>query len=250
MKILLLQIEDRNDPKLKNLMNQNQKFCSTNSELEYVFLTKSKEDVPPYWAKVFEITKLMKQRNDIDYVMWLDSDALLVNFSNLKTLLKSNPQYSFFCSPDAPIWLSSFNAGAFVVKNNSIGNQIMNVWCTYYPRQNWTNQNGAWSTTGAWAGKDYEQGSFVSYILTNNKFKQHICMQPYFIFQSMSCSFIDPKTISVHLSGFLKNLPTAESCYDTNYKTANSINYALLYGLCVTFVLFVVLILLVVKNKI
>ena len=74
MKLLILQIEDRNNPLLDKLMNKNKIFCKKHN-IEYIYLKKSSFAVPPYWAKIFEINKLLSEKPYIDYIIWLDSDA-------------------------------------------------------------------------------------------------------------------------------------------------------------------------------
>ena len=81
--MLLLQMEDRKKQPLTTFLRHNEKTCAENN-MKYVFLEKSRFHAPPYWQKVFELDYCMKTNPTIDYVMWLDSDAFLSDFSVLK----------------------------------------------------------------------------------------------------------------------------------------------------------------------
>jgi hypothetical protein len=160
MKILLLQIEDRNDDKLKKFMENNEKICNENN-IKYISLKKSRDHVPPYWGKIFEINKIMEEDKTIDYVIWLDSDAFFINYNNKRfhDFLKKYEKYSMIYTKDMPPWeLGDFNAGSFIVKNNEIGRNIIKEWMLYYKSHNWTYKNSKWETKMVWAGEDYEQG--------------------------------------------------------------------------------------------
>jgi hypothetical protein len=79
--VSVLQLENRKNDLLKILMDENAEICKKNN-MKYVFLENSSFYVPPYWAKIFEIYKLLKQYTDIEYFVWLDSDAFFMNFDN------------------------------------------------------------------------------------------------------------------------------------------------------------------------
>ena len=85
MKLLVLQIEDIDDKFLNKLMKSNKNICQ-NNDIQYVFYKKSNQNVPPYWAKVYEIKKIMDQGIDVDYILWVDSDAFFINFNKERIL--------------------------------------------------------------------------------------------------------------------------------------------------------------------
>lgn len=199
--MLLLQMEDRKKQPLTTFLRQNEKTCAENN-MKYVFLEKSRFHAPPYWQKVFELDYCMKTNPTIDYVMWLDSDAFLSDFSVLKMqqFLQKYQDYSMIISGDMPPWHSRFNAGAFIVKNDAIGKTIVKDWIATYPPHKWTYHNSKWTTESAWAGEDYEQGAFVKYVLP--RYKKHIVKVHYSILNNHVCN--NKKTISVHLAGIYK----------------------------------------------
>ena len=87
-KILVLQIEDRSDNFLNKLLNENKEICKANG-IEYIFMNNTSSTISPYWRKVFEINNIMKKEEykTIDYIMWLDSDAFLFQFTKEKLII-------------------------------------------------------------------------------------------------------------------------------------------------------------------
>ena len=84
--VLVLQIEDRSDDQfLQDSMQINKYICEQNN-MQYEFLYKSKDNVPPYWGKVFEIDRILtsNEYSNIDYIFWIDSDAFFLNFDKSK----------------------------------------------------------------------------------------------------------------------------------------------------------------------
>ena len=77
-----------------------------------------------------------------------------------------------------------------------------------YNKDNWKYdiEKKKWHTDLPWAGVAYEQGSFIEYILDNEKFKKDIIVLPYYVFNNNSCSDYKPETISTHLAGNFKTI--------------------------------------------
>ena len=148
MRILILQIEDRNDEKLQIFMEQNKLICNKYN-MEYLSLKKSRATVPPYWGKIFEINDIMHNDPTLDYIMWLDSDAFFINYDHDKfyNFINKYSEYSMIITNDMPPWeKNDFNAGSFIIKNDKIGRDIINEWITYYNSNNWTYENMVWKT--------------------------------------------------------------------------------------------------------
>jgi hypothetical protein len=215
-KILILQIETRTDKVLNLLLNENKNICKNNN-IEYLFFKNCYNNAPPYWDKIFEIKKIMDTRNDIDYIYWLDSDAFLLNYNNnnFQKFLHENDKYSILITNDMPPWTAKFNAGAFIIKNNNIGKEVINKWISYYNPNKWKYDNNVkkWTTQSQWAGDDYEQGSFIKNILEDKNYSEHIKVFPYNILNNNSCIENTENTISVHLAGDHKqNEDTLSKC--------------------------------------
>lgn len=213
MKILILQIEDRNDSKLNNFMNYNKLICNKYN-IEYIYKKKSRVMVPPYWGKIYEIYEIMKEKPSLDYIMWLDSDAFFFNYNNdrFHNFIKKYSKYSMIFTKDMPPWRGEFNAGVFIIKNDEIGQNIIKEWLSHYNPNNWKYENMVWTTNTKWAGDSYEQGSFIKYIKNNNKFINNIIQLPYFYLNNNNCENNTNDTITVHLAAFHKNN------YNTIYK--------------------------------
>ena len=204
MRIVLLQIEDRKTYILHQFMNHNKEICNEN-EIEYIFMETTTFNVPPYWAKIFEIKKIFNEKPDVLYVMWLDSDAFFITRQNksLQHLLKTNESYSMIISNDMPPWNHvDFNAGSFIVKNDRYGNEIIDKWISLYNPENWKYADSKWTTDSVWAGNEYEQGSFVTHILNDDYYKPHILQLSYEVLNCPNCD--NDNTLTVHLAGHYK----------------------------------------------
>lgn len=225
--ILLLQIEDRNVDILQTFMDENKKVCNENN-IKYVFLKNARDAIPPYWGKVFELKRQMDENPEIEYFMWLDSDAFFVHFEKdrFQTFLQTYEKYSFIMTDDMPPWNAEFNAGSFIVKNDRFGKQMMDKWMTLYDNTKWEYKNGKWTTDGEWAGENYEQGSFVNHILKDSFYRDHIVVLPYYVLNNISCDY-NKETITAHLSGEYKdNREIAEKCMGTFESTIESFDFS------------------------
>jgi hypothetical protein len=205
MKTLFLQIENRSyDDILRYFMKINQIYCE-NHNIEYVKLKHGNKDIPYYWWKVFSFYEIMMKRPDIDIIVWMDSDAYVVNLKkHVQEFFINEPNISMFICSDPPGWGSPFMAGVYMVKNNDIGKSIMFAWANTYDKTKWSFINGRWISTGEWAGETYEQGAFVKYIMDNQQFKKHIHCFDYYIFHEINCKKPHDDTFSIHLAGPLK----------------------------------------------
>jgi hypothetical protein len=203
--LFVLQIEDRKDnPFIQELLEQNRNQCITNG-IQYQHMELGSHPVPPYWAKVFELEKIMLQNPHVDYVMWIDSDAFLLNFSKSKLdkLLATHSDSAMIITGDMPPWeQGEFNAGCFIIKNNEIGLKIIAAWRNCYNKYEWSFEGGnKWSTKSVWGGPAYEQGAFISKILTNDLYVPSIVQLPYTVLNNNSCSENTDSTIVTHLAG-------------------------------------------------
>ena len=194
-------MEDRSDSLLTLFMNHNREQCQS-SRFEYVFLEKSTANVPPYWGKIVELQRLLADPSR-DYVMWLDSDAFLYKFDKARftQFLNTNSAYSMIISGDMPPYTSPFNAGSFIVKNDEAGRTIVDTWMSAYHPDKWSHANGKWTTSGMWAGPEYEQGAFVANIFYKDEFVPHIKKVHYSVLNNNSCIHNTDNTLVVHLAG-------------------------------------------------
>jgi len=197
--VFLLQMEDRRINYLDTFLRHNKQTCEQH-HIHYGFVQKSQFHMPSYWRKIYELDRCMKQHPNIDYFMWLDSDALLTNVANLQPLLKKYRAYSMIITGDMPPWSSPFNAGAFIVKNNAMGRRIVQEWIAQYNPTDWIYKNSKWKTPYVWAGDAYEQGAFTKHILHHPHYAKHIVTLPFYVLNNPTCDH-HAETISVHLAG-------------------------------------------------
>jgi hypothetical protein len=216
MKLLVLQIENRKDDFLFSLIQRN-KDVATKYGFDHVFLSHGDETIPHYWQKVFALDQLMHERKDIDLFMWLDSDAFIIQWSkkNVFHLVSNDSQNVMWISPDAPKYYASFCAGAFLVRNNSQGRDIIGRWKSLYQPKMWTkHDNGSWISNGEFAGPYYEQGAFIEHILPHAN-ELGIKVLPYYVFNEINCDSPNPASITVHLAGNYKDQEKKDECTHT-----------------------------------
>ena len=214
-KILVLQIEDRYDELLNKFMINNKIICDTHN-IKYINLYKSSYNVPPYWGKIFELYKIFHLFPEIDYFMWLDSDAFFIYFdyNKLQLFLNKYNEYSMIITSDMPPWdcECEFNAGSFFIKNDDNGKEILKEWIQYYNPNNWNYDNNIWTTQSIWGGIDYEQGAFINYIYSNPKLRKYIVQLPYYYLNNNNLQYQN-ETITMHLAaGFKKDINLVNSC--------------------------------------
>uniref|UniRef100_A0A6C0EEF1 Nucleotide-diphospho-sugar transferase domain-containing protein n=1 Tax=viral metagenome TaxID=1070528 RepID=A0A6C0EEF1_9ZZZZ len=241
--ILVLQIEDRSDNNFLNEnMQLNNEICNENN-IQYKFLYKSQDNVPPYWGKVFEIDRIIsdKSNSNIDYVFWIDSDAFFLHFhkNRLIDFLNKYSNYSMIITKDPPPWNMNFNAGVFIVKNDSYSREIFSYWKSLYNPNNWRMEGNKWKTDKPYAGDDYEQGAFVTNILSNNQYSAYIKTVPYYILNNNSCTENTNETIVTHLAGRIKDPIKIATCKNVLYNQ----NYGIIYFIICLFLLLLIVLL-------
>jgi len=158
---ILVQYDDRPVDEFKPLLKNNENYCKSQN-IQYLFLTKGYEHLPPWWRKVAIVKELLAF---YESVLWVDSDATIVGHEHFATLFKDG---HFVFSPNPPMvdHLEMFSApmcaGVWGVKNTPEGHSIMHSWMSAYNPNAWT--KNPWATTGAYAGENYEQGAFEIHI--------------------------------------------------------------------------------------
>ena len=162
----IVQYDDRPLSKAyQELVERNKHYCGRHN-YEHAFINSGYEDLPPYWRKV----RCVKDKLFTDKykgILWLDTDAGVVQLDKtLDSLIE--PNRDFYMSGDLyGVYKDShsFNAGVWAVMNTPKGKEIMEHWMNTYDANQWKKNNGKWSTTSAWSGSTYEQGSFREKVL-------------------------------------------------------------------------------------
>ncbi len=169
------------------------------------------DDIPPWWRKVFFVNKIMNE--NYDYVIWMDKDVAFLNHNiNLHSLLNyysdailltsNDPvfdiysKHKYFINKFGGYGKYHINAGFFVLKNNSVGKELLQSWLSYYNPEQWCNVKtksdcklshsfGNWKTTGYWSQDTFEQGALCN--LSKNYYDQSkIVIFPSYVFANVS----------------------------------------------------------------
>lgn len=174
MPITIIQYETRDDRSLNTLMNMNKMYC-VNKGYEYIRFGPL-QDMPPYWLKVNLVLMVLRGAADGDIVVWLDSDAVIVDHdTSISELFKDASSLNegskfFLAASDPKPWSSPFNAGVFFVKANGVSRKLMEDWMDMYRPDKWMRLgDGSWKCSGIYNGDDYEQGAFVKSIMKDYK---------------------------------------------------------------------------------
>ncbi len=167
-KILIITFDDRPQVTYIKLHNKSfQNYCELNNiEYKYESVYNKNLNNNPYWYKIY-LTKFYLDTNDYDYVMWVDSDTMIMNNSvDLNKLLNSYSSDLFLCDDNQII--QKINAGIFIIKNSKIGRQYLtdciNNFC------NKCIKPGENKLKGTWASTCYEQG-IMNIVLIKNYMK-------------------------------------------------------------------------------
>ena len=103
----------------KDFCERNKRYASRHN-YEYIFLKDGYENYPPYWAKVAIMQNYLPK---YDGVFWIDTDAVITDFSNRRIEELADHNKAFIMCPDPPMWSSPFNAGVWGVRNNDAGDR-------------------------------------------------------------------------------------------------------------------------------
>lgn len=190
VRVLILQYDNRGD--LFPQLTQANRLYAQRMGYDYLFLDKSGVVLPPYWEKVFLVQKYL---SDYDFVMWLDTDAVIHGKGPIPGL---DSGADMILCPDPPYWPSRFNAGVFVVKNTYAGHSIVHHWLKGYNPRSWIHHKGGWKCHGEWAGYDYEQGYFDKELL--DRCRKHLLIHDFRVFQTTTISEIASNTFVVHFA--------------------------------------------------
>ena len=117
--------------------------------------------MPVYWQKMQVVADVMAEPH-FDYVMWLDSDALVARPEiPLEVLFALAPEAAVFIGKDWPRGeRDAYCAGAFVVRNDAVGKRVLADCFDVILRRRAcrSEATGALALHGRWAGECYEQG--------------------------------------------------------------------------------------------
>lgn len=164
-KILFITYDNRYQEEYVIIHNYNINKYTEQYDYEYKFYNRCNDNV--YWCKIFMVLDALK-KNKYDYVIWLDSDTVIKNFSIDIGNILNKFSSDIFIGLDNNTLYDITNAGVFIVANTKIGIKFLND-CVNYVSDRCLNDDG--SLKGAWAASCYEQG--VMNILIAEKYSNH-----------------------------------------------------------------------------
>jgi hypothetical protein len=165
-KVAIVQFDDRSDQELgpmRHLVARNAAYAAERG-YSHAFIRNHDNDVPVFWHKVSLIERTLAE--GFEYVAWLDTDAVVHDFSLAIESLFAGPEMMVF-SGDLPIYPVPlpFNAGVFFCRGAG-ARGLMREWRALYPAELWRKQAGEWNFPDhVWAGPAYEQGCFAEKLL-------------------------------------------------------------------------------------
>jgi hypothetical protein len=185
-KILFVTYDNRYKEEYVLIHNYNIKKYTEHYGYEYKYYNRCNDNV--YWCKIFMVLDALN-KNEYDYVIWLDSDTVIKNFNIDIGEIFNRFSSDIFIGSDNNSNYDITNAGVFVVKNTPIGINFLND-CISYVSDKCINDDG--SLKGIWAASCYEQGvmniliadkySSNTTILTNDIiFNYNVCSDDVFI---------------------------------------------------------------------
>jgi hypothetical protein len=155
-KILIITFDDRKNVEYIRLHNENfQKYAKKHGyEYKYEHTYNQNLNNNPYWYKIY-LVKYYLDTNLYDYVLWVDSDTMILDDSiNLNDYFNSYSSDLFFCDDNQDI--QKINAGIFAIKNSKIGKQYINDCINNFCSS--CIKSGEKKLKGRWAAICYEQG--------------------------------------------------------------------------------------------
>lgn len=185
-KILFITYDNRYNEQYVLIHNYNIKKYADKYDYEYKYYNKCNDNV--YWCKIFMVLDALK-KNKYDYVIWLDSDTVIKNFSIDIGDILNKYSSDIFIGSDNNSSYDIINAGVFVIANTVHGINFLYD-CINYVSDKCLNNDG--SLKGLWAATCYEQGvmniliadkySKYTTILANNIiFNYNVCSDDVFI---------------------------------------------------------------------
>jgi hypothetical protein len=170
-KIAIITFENRKDAEYIDLHNKNVLEYCKKWNYDYLFYDKCIHNV--YWCKLYYVLDALKTKK-YDYVMWMDSDAIIKNPDISVSQIVNKYSSDIFVSKST---FATFCAGVFIIKNSPIGISYIEE-CINKQSLKCNKENDD-KLKGFWAGMCYEQGIMNSLII--NKFYKHTTCLPEYI---------------------------------------------------------------------
>ena len=168
IKVLIISYDNRKELEYLSIHNNNiSEYCKKWKNIEYKFFDSCDKNM--YWCKLYLIYNELIT-NKYDYIMWMDSDTIIINqYINLKQILNIY-NYDIFISYDISLIKNdTLNAGCFIIKNSKIGHEFLSDCIGYFENSKCLDNNN--NLKGIYSARCYEQGTMNYYI--NNKYNKY-----------------------------------------------------------------------------
>lgn len=126
---------------IKNLLSYAEKYNYGVQIYNQVF----NNEVFPCWNKVASILTNLKKLTKCEYLVWIDADAIISNFSiPITSFVEKNPGYDMYLCEDIYVSKECINSGVMIIKNTPWSYNLFNkVWYSEIPHHH-NDQNVIW----------------------------------------------------------------------------------------------------------
>jgi hypothetical protein len=123
-KIAIVGAHDENYDNIGKYAHLNKKKYAEKNGYDYFLYTERLDPFRPgYWYKVLAVKKHLK---DYDWIFWLDSDALIMNFDiKLEDLIDERFEFITTRDTESPNYI---NSGQFLIKNCEWSLKFLDAW--------------------------------------------------------------------------------------------------------------------------
>ena len=209
IRVLLFSFDNRKNLSYLKLHNQQlELYAKKWNNVKYEFIDKCSKNM--YWCKMYFMLNRLKS-NNYDYVMWLDSDAIITNLNNSIQKIFELYDSDIFIGHDNNhlVAKKTLNAGLFAVKNSKIGIEFIEECINNFEKSSCLKKKN--KLYGFYAYSCYEQGTMNNLIYS--KYKKYTTVLPTNIFyNTMDC---DKSTYFLH-NYVLKNEPRTNDDFNND----------------------------------
>jgi hypothetical protein len=203
--ILCIQFDDRKGITFVDNSKKNNSFACKYFGFKYHFSDKSFHDIP-YINKLIYLRQQMQ--TECDYVMWIDSDAYICPSFDANIIINNYPDAALLISRDPEFVYKQnliepkghypvFCAGVFIVKNNSIGLEMLEFMIEHLTKPEKIKMYKKLDPEKTWAGFLYEQGIMNVAI---RKYRKH-CALLHFEYLNNSPHNLNENSWVIHAMG-------------------------------------------------
>jgi len=167
IRVLIFTFDNRDNLEYLKLHNEQlESYSKKWKNINYEFINKC--DKNTYWCKIYIMIDRLKS-NKYDYVLWLDSDAIISNLNkNIQKIFELYDSDIFISYDHDYLYSDKFlNAGIFAVKNSPIGIQFLEECVNKFENSNCLNHKN--KLRGLYSFTCYEQGIMNDLIYSKYK---------------------------------------------------------------------------------